>query len=45
MNSHSQQYDLAVPHTGSDPLRRVRFTAGVEPIVFVIYSVYWMVAD
>ena len=28
MNSHCQQYDLAVPHAGSDPLRRVRFTAG-----------------
>ena len=40
MNSHCQQYDLAVglPHTGSDPLRRVRFTVGAHcTLVFDIY--------
>ena len=41
MNSHCQQYDLAVPHAGSDPLRRVRFTAGA----YCICCIYWMVAD
>ena len=39
MNSHCQQYDLAVLHTGSDPLRRVQFTAEVESIVFDIQCI------
>ena len=42
MNSHCQQYDLAVPHAGSDPLRRVRFTAG--PIVFAVYTGWLLIS-
>ena len=43
MNSHCQQYDVAVglPHTGSDSLRRVRFTVGAHcTLVFDIYVGY-----